>query len=323
MIDLKEYLLDKGIQFYENVQSLILTCPICGKTDKLYIRKSNGQFKCFSCGDEFKSGRPDRALAALTNTDIEEVQLELYGSAPRAVDHLNIVVQDPYNWNDAEFLDDRPTVEFPEDFVSIGHPYAIDGAHYLAGRGIPLDVAKIYNIHYSLTHKRVIFPVEEKGRLLGWQGRIVYEDQEYIDKRTGETKKIPKMLGSKNTPLHKCLMFGDRLDGSDHIILCEGPIDAIKCHLVGGNVATMGKAVSQRQIEIINGLPIPKVYIALDPDAQTEIDKLVGEFPDKEVYTMIAPPPYKDLGEMSFEEVLELYRTAPRVTRGQIRYHLI
>jgi DNA primase len=113
-------------------------------------------------------------------------------------------------------------------------------------------------------------------------------------------------------------MFQDNLINSPHAIICEGPVDALKCHLIGGAVATMGKNVSKRQIEIINNSGVGRVYVALDPDAVTEIKHLLQAFPDKETHLLQPPPDKKDLGECSLEEVRDLFQRARPWDKGSL-----
>jgi hypothetical protein len=68
---------------------------------------------------------------------------------------------------------------------------------------------------------------------------------------------------------------------------------------------------------------VKKVYLALDPDAQTEMQALAPKFYDVEVYILLPEPGYKDLGEMSMEAVLERFRTAPRLRLGVLRPNLL
>jgi hypothetical protein len=144
------------------------------------------------------------------------------------------------------------------------------------------------------------------------------------------------MLSSKNIPTAQVVMFANRLQQSKHVVVCEGPIDAIKAHLCDGNVATMGKAVGAGQVQTIRDPErltrahvgafhcggIEKVYLALDPDAARETGRLIREFSDMEVYLMTPPKGRKDLGEMDYGEVLDLFHSARRVGAGHLSIHL-
>jgi hypothetical protein len=164
----------------------------------------------------------------------------------------------------------------------------------------------------------VAFPVELEGRLVGFQERTVLKETKLWSDELDRFTETPKVLSSKGIPREQLVMFGDRLAGVEHVVLCEGPIDAIKAHLCGGNVATMGKAVSKGQIALLRANGIKKIYLALDPDAAEETARLAREFGDLEVYLMHAPAGYKDLGAMSMEAVRDLFTSAPRVNPGHI-----
>jgi DNA primase len=123
-------------------------------------------------------------------------------------------------------------------------------------------------------------------------------------------------LGDKRD---RVLMFADRLTGSDHAVLCEGPMDALKAHLCGGNVATMGKVVHRNQIALIRNAGIGKIYLALDPDAAAETGKLVSEIGiDMECYQILPPPGREDLGECTPKEVYSAMLGARRVTAAHV-----
>lgn len=117
-------------------------------------------------------------------------------------------------------------------------------------------------------------------------------------------------------------MFSDRIN-AEHAVLCEGPIDALKAHLCGGNVAALGKGVSSHQLELLKHSGITRLYLALDPDAFVEsqnILKLMVQY--VEVYDMRPPQPYKDLGEMPMEEVKVLMDQAPKLDANHMFLYL-
>ena len=107
-------------------------------------------------------------------------------------------------------------------------------------------------------------------------------------------------------------MFQDQLVDSPHAVICEGPIDAIKADLCGGNVATLGKAVSKEQVDIIKQSGVQKVYIALDPDAGIEALKLRDAFSGLEIYRLLPEDGYEDLGAMSPDQVYRQFLKAER-----------
>lgn len=307
----------------QNSKSFILSCPRCLKKDKLYIRKTDGRFACWVCKerDGFQ-GAPEYALTELTGKTISELQRLLYGleTAHGAVS-LDLDITDFFDEESEEIQlqNTLPEVMENPDFRDLDSEWGAPGLSYLESRGIPLAVAQEYGIKYWPGRSRVVFPVRSQGRLLGWQSRYI-KPTEYIDEETGEVVKIPKALTYEGLKKEQALMFADRITG-DHAILAEGPIDAIKAHLCGGNVASLGKAVSQTQLNLLKFSGITKLYLGLDPDAAIEAQKLVSRLSgDLELYDM--RPPSGDLGAMSFEQVYELYRSAKRVTPANLFLYL-
>jgi hypothetical protein len=323
---LRQFLAESGLQFKQNSRSYIFNCPRCKGKQKLFIRKNDGRFVCWKCKEtEGYQGRPEVALADLLNQTIKQVGARLYKGANLQVSvFLDVRLSDFFG--DGDDLDDDdivtlPRVEYPFDYVPIDHEHAKRGAAYLAGRGVPLEIARQYRIHYWPEGRRVVFPVEAGGDLYGWQGRLVVPHQ-YIDEQGNEREAL-KIQSSKEIPRERVLMFADRLRGQQHAVLGEGPVDAIKAHQCGGNVSPMGKAVGHEQMGILLNHGVRKFYSGLDPDAADEFMRLVRNYyDDVELYQMVArvggAKEKPDLGGMTFEDVYELFRGAERVRPGQV-----
>lgn len=308
---------ESDINFKTNARSFIIECPRCNK-EKLYIRRSDGVFICFYCdGKERFSGSPEFLLRELCpDYTFPEIKHRLYGDWKQNIKNFR---KEEVNTDVETFREVLlPTMAFPDDHVDLNDPKAKKGIEYLESRGIPLDIAKKYNIRYAHNQHRVMFPIEHEGRLYGWQGRFIYNTEFTNDKN--QLIKIPKSLTTGEKA--KSLMFRDRLTGSEHAVICEGPIDAIKADLCGGNICTMGKLVSQIQIDLIKSSTVSKIYLALDPDAIEEIQKLRKDFIDYKIYDLRAPRPYKDLGEMDFKEVKELFDEARPLTGNRPMFYI-
>lgn len=322
---LRKYIEDSGVSYKKNGRSYIFDCPRCGKRDKLHMEQAGprtGRFVCWVCKetDNFQ-GRPEYALAELLNIPARVIQAHLYGEAKHVAGvYLDPQIRDFFGDEDLvdADADQVPTMYWPDHYWPIDHPvYGRSGAEYLVSRGIPLDVATRYGLRYSPTGGRVAFPVTIEGRLVGIQQRAVGDTKVWSEEHDRQFE-VPKILSSKGIPREHVVMFSDRLRGYEHVVLCEGPVDAIKADLCGGNVATMGKAVSQQQMAFLRYNGVRKVYLALDPDAAEETSRLVRAFGDLEVYLMHPPSGYKDLGEMSMEEVYQLFAAAPRINPGRL-----
>jgi len=103
----------------------------------------------------------------------------------------------------------------------------------------------------------------------------------------------------------------------------EGPVDAIKFHLCGGNVASCGKIVSDKQLEVILESGVRKIYLALDPDAMPEMRELAKKV-DIPVFVIKVPKETEerclrsgkkaDFGECSYEEAANAFSNAEEIS---------
>jgi hypothetical protein len=115
-------------------------------------------------------------------------------------------------------------------------------------------------------------------------------------------------------------MFQNNLRGAESVVLVEGPIDAIKCDLVGG-VAAMGKVITQHQIDIIQRSGIKRLYLGLDPDAFEERDNLLSKIKDIEVFQVELPRRGSekiDLGKLSFQEAKDCILSSKKIPKGEL-----
>lgn len=320
--ELRYILQESGIAFKSNARSFILSCPRCRKKEKLYIRQYDGRFVCWYCKeiDNFQ-GRPEYALAELTAIPINEIRRRLYGDESELPNDYEIV------FRPEDFLDDDEVtlsseevlanITFTPDILPLDNENCGPGREYLQSRGVSLELAKKYNVRYSPLKRRVVFPVMYRSELYGWQGRTISENKEYWDDECEAFVTIVKALTSLGLKKDKALMFRDNLIGSEHCVLCEGPFDGIKADLCGGNVVTMGKAVSPAQLDIIRNHGVKKLYLALDPDAASEMRRILEYFKDIELFDM-RPPKDTDLGAMSCQEVKDLFDNAIKIDSTRI-----
>jgi hypothetical protein len=325
---LARFIRDTGLKYSQNKRSYVFNCPRCGSKKKLYMEKTGGKYICFKCSEiNNYRGRPEFALADLSGLHIREVQSRLYGG-----DFIPVTVHLAFNlidyFDDEDELDEDahliPTLSMPLDYYPIEDPASVKGANYLRGRGLSVALARRYGLHYSPERKRVVFPVADGKDLYGWQERYI-GDTHYVDEE-GNDKEILKIVSSPRIPRERTLMFVDRLKGLDHAVLCEGPVDAMKAHFCGGNVCAMGKAVTREQFNLLLNGGVKKIYLALDPDAASEMRRITEEYNDYvQLYDMRAPSSGADkidLGAMTHEEVYDLFMNAPLVKPPKLFFYL-
>jgi hypothetical protein len=328
---------DSGVPFRENARSYVFTCPRCQKSGKLAMFKDSGYFICHHCASDGFKGSAEFALAELLGLPIHAVRETIYGSAvPNLSDRVHLDLVDHWNENEDEVFTPLqieqpvPEIVWPPDFVGLENPALFrKGAEYLMKRGLNATHVQTYDLKYSPPDKRVIFPVKVDGKLVGWQARYI-GPTEVWDEELGRNRVIPKILTSKSLQGagKRYLMFQDRLKGSEHCVLTEGPVSALKAHKCGGNVASMGKELTLAQLQTILTSGVRKLYIALDPDAGEDIMRVVQDTANQlTVYLMHPPQNFlrlddpdnkKDIGDLSEDEVTDIFRAATPEPLGKL-----
>lgn len=299
---------EAGLSYKEKERTIYTTCPECGKDDKLSILKANGATICYrgSCG--FK-GFFDRWLAATMGITIEQARAKLKTSGIDYESELQVF--DNETVSQAEQLQ---TIDWPlPSLVAIDSQNFPEGLNYLNSRGITKEVAAKYGIMYCpsvaqvsrVWTNRVYLPVRRGGKVYGFQARSISPTEPHL-----------RMLNNTGFRRDALVMFEDNLKGCDHVILCEGPFDAMKFDVCGGAVATMGKVVTDKQLKLIESYHPKKVYLALDEDAHAEINKLIKSF-TVPVYIVTVPKSCvdrckaagkkADFGECTPKECYEAY----------------
>ena len=325
---LVDLLRSEGLDFTNGQRSWVLDCPECGK-HKWAIRKTDGYSKCYRCDADFR-GFADYTLSVVLKRPKAELAKLLYGviittevvdeqpESQRWVDHWSEMDDE-----DVEVVEVRswpPEVLRSPDHRELDSELGAPGLAYLESRGVSLAVAKEYGVRFDPVQERVIFPIVIEGVLRGWQGRLI-RTIKYTDKK-GREREVPKAHTDITEGWGgKVLMFHDRLKKVRHGIITEGPFDALKCHLCGGNTATMGKGVSTEQLDIyVRHFGLRRLYLGLDEDAAEDMMRIAREltwYKDMEVFHLATPPGREDLGAATMEEVLDAFRAARPIAPGQ------
>lgn len=302
---------EEGLSYKEKQRTIYTICPQCGQDDKLSILKDNGATICYRGSCQFKGWFEDW-LSLTANIPLKQARDRVRGSGRLTSYDLKEEVE--------EVVPDGPKpIEWPLPYlVPIGSQIYPQGLAYLESRGIPQHIAEKYGILYApelpgkpLWGRRVYIPIIRAGKVYGFQARAIDPVPSHL-----------RMLNNQGFPRSQMLMFEDRMKACDHVIICEGPITAIKFDKLGGNVATMGKVVTDGQLELIKMARPKRVYIALDDDADVETRKLVKEFLTP-VYYVSVPEEVKkrcaaagkkaDFGECTFDECVQAFNSSELV----------
>lgn len=282
----------------------LFKCPICKHhKPKLSINIEENKYKCWICKEK-KRNYGKNIFKLILRFGNEDQINKWKGIVPL----IDIVQYDNLFKKEIVKENHKISLSLPNEFLLLCDPKNKERAqvplNYLYQRKMSFDEIIFFRLGFAVAgelKKRIIFPsFDIDGSLNFFSGRT-YDNHpiKYLNASVSKEKVIFNELN---------------LNFESDLILSEGPFDIIK----GGNaVPLLGSSFSNgsnlfKKI-ILHDSP---VYIALDADAQDKeceiIEKLLSF--DIEVHKMDLFP-YKDLGEMSKEEILERKHNAVYVNQ--------
>ena len=102
-----------------------------------------------------------------------------------------------------------------------------------------------------------------------------------------------------------------------HNFLLPNGIVTSNSHLCRGNIATMGKFVTQKQFNILKYAGITKIFWGLDPDAWEDGRRMITKnCMDFTFYDMV--PDVGDLGDRTMLEVFHMWQNAPLYDQNRL-----
>lgn len=328
-----EILQEYGLDFKEKNRTLTgVPCPICQREDKFSILKANGYTICYRSSCEY--GKRDFVgfVQAVAGISFEEALEKLKGERDendvgdllKEGLGLKIELVDPFEDDDEmdmSILSDLTPVKYPDwHMVPITSPEGYDGLKYLEGRGITKEMAQNLEITFSPFYQRVYLPIKMNDVFYGYQGRAIrkVEDKDRIRNNEGFHRET-------------LVMFLDNLKYSKDAIISEGPFDGMKFELVGGYVSTLGKEITDKQIQLIMSYEPERIFLALDDDAAYEMMLLLEKI-QKPIYKLNVPDSCRerckangkkaDFGECTLEEAKYAKENAVLLGKQSLLVHL-
>jgi hypothetical protein len=323
---IKEIISDLGQSYVENQRTIHTACPLCNREDKFSILKDNGSSVCYRGSCDWGVRWFEEYIMHIGNMDRKSAREALHGRAKQvsavAGQKLTLKLEDHFAPKEEQKKID---IVIPEVWpvaatFYLDTPEGQEGGEYVVRRGIPIPMAKWYGIMYSPATRRILLPIMAGKECYGWQGRAIdpVADEDRMRNNTGFRR------GS-------LVMFIDRLKGSKHAIVAEGPFDALKFHFCGGNVATMGKVITDQQLDAILASGIEEFYTAFDDDAAKEMRELSKRLTIP-LYRLVVPESARirckakgkkaDFGECTFDECVEAFKNPIKVDDSYLMLYL-
>jgi len=276
-----------GIEVPSQTESnFMIFCPFHNnnRTPAGTISKEKGLFFCFGC--QTSKNLTEFVMAISNRTYFEAVRFIKQKDKETDIEKLvnkKLVIAPEF-------------VQFDEVLIKRLNNQALDtprAMNYFHGRRITEDSVIKFSLGYSEKQDYVTIPVQSPdGMTIGFVGRSI-EGKDF-----------------KNTPglqKSKVLFNLHRVRSSKFVYVVESSFDAIRLDQVGfPAVATLGANVSSVQMQLLEKYFSDVILVADNDEAgSVMIDRILGKIGSK-VSVVKIDQKYKDIGEMSDEEIKKL-----------------
>lgn len=339
MIDWPALLRSHGIEFVESGPkvsrgNILVDCPWCGDHYKGYpmlgISLKGKGWGCWR-NQQHRGKSPRRLLSGLLGIGISQAQALLDGSRGSlgADDEISRKVKAMRSGDDdilIEGLDEL--LVFPDEIKPIQDQGP--GRHfigYLRERGWSKDEAAVAIWRYKLRYAfkgafsyRLVIPIFNiANELVTWTGRTIAPD---IEPRYKTLSLDPEKAKEEEVPVARAnikdCLFGEQdilTKMGRGLIVCEGPLDAIRVDQVGRSHGVMGtclfgKTFSDDQIDkLAQASPyFGKKLLLLDQDASMDAYRMIERVRAFGYQIARLPRKYKDPGEMPMGDIEDFIR---------------
>ena len=288
-----------GIQLLQkrnNLQTHIqVQCPYHSggqeKKPSAGIRKSDGIFHCFACGEihslpeviSFCFGKDDDILGKFGNKwllkNFSHLETESRDDIPLDMSRSKTRKRKEYVSEDVL------------DKYRYYHPYMYE-------RGLDTEIIETFDIGYDKRHDCITFPVRDiSGNTL------------FVATRAVKTKRYHYPEGVEK-PLYGIFELYQQLTGfPKEVIICEGMFDALKCWVFGKFAVALNGVGNDLQFKQLRELPCREYILATDMDkAGLRARKRIREEVSNKIITEYRwnIKDFKDIGAMSKDYFLGL-----------------
>lgn len=301
----------------------LLPCPSCG-SDRLRWRHEPGVKTAWICWGCRQTGGPIELIMLMegvSRMDAIGYLVDGYvgGDAPTKLQQT-ATIRKPVERTRLERL---PPIQYPKGVETIRplpmHPRVWQYLHYERGLFPPTVLG--YRLAVGLRGRLrdyVVFPVFMDGALVYYQGRAMWNPPSHLSKvakkewakATGYRKTLNPLSVEGNATASEVLFNYDRARAEPHVVICEGPVDAMK---VGPHaVALLGKAESPQKIERLLRMNAQQYTVYLDngEEEQEAAWRIARELSGFAPVSIATAPQGFDAGALSPEQNQEVIRGA-------------
>jgi hypothetical protein len=204
------------------------------------------------------------------------------------------------------------------------------GYTYLRWRGLTDEDLSTHRVGIGMRgwlKDYAVFPVFMDGGLVYWQGRATWdapahmtkEEQKQWKEETGYRKTLnPFTRDDAQATAGDVLFNYDRARAEPHVVICEGPIDAIK---VGPHaVALLGKGTDAK-LERLRRMGASRytIYLDRDAEAQSKAEQIAAELAQFAPVHLAVPPEGHDPGSLTPEYNAQVIQSANIWVKNQLK----
>ena len=246
-----------------------ITCPVCGKADKLIVNLVKRAWHCWYC-EGHVPGHGRGGLLAL---------IQLLEGVDRS-EAARIILAGAHDWVPPDAIgayERNVLAEAARVVVPIPPPAnwrygAVDHTGimpYASRRGISYQDVVDFGLMWcegGRYNRRLVFPVWEGSNLVYWQARAMWEEQDQGSGRYVKALNPPRQPGAAGAT--DVVMNLDRARHYPRVAITEGPIDCI--HVGLDAVCTFGKRISPVQLQKLVDAGVRAVDLMWDGPTQSE-----------------------------------------------------
>jgi hypothetical protein len=290
----------------------LLPCPKCGSSRLRWnSRKSHwGAWKCWACSI---SGDTLRLIELLERVDdVDAVALVMDGHVGgNAPNQLGTKLSPSRATPKHAKLTRLPQIAWPDGVdVLADTPLHAPAWEYLRTRGLtPKDLAgqRVGWGRLGWLRDYLVFPVYMDGGLVYWQARAAFEGEGSGFRKTLNPRSVPGCATAQDV-----LFNYDRARAAQHLVICEGPIDALK---VGHHaVALFGKVAGPIKVQRLLRCRALRYTIYLDAGREERecAERLAEQLSTFAPTYLATPPAGYDAGALTVEYNAQVIANAER-----------
>lgn len=297
LTDLKDTLNSNGILLFNSIKDcgndIMVSCPYHKegqeKRPSAGIRKSDGLFHCFTCGEV-------KSLAEMISDCFSRRDNGVFGWSWLLKHYISISTENrkpidlsQYERNISKTVKKHYISDKEYDKYREYHPY-------MWKRKLTPEIVDLFDIGYDKEKRCITFPIRDiKGNIL------------FIARRSVDTKffNYPE---SAEKPLYGVYELSLLESFPTEIIVCESMLDALVCWVWGRYAVALNGLGSYAQFKELNDLPCRKLILATDNDLRglNARKTLRKHIVDKIVTEYELPEGKKDMNDLTEEEFKNL-----------------